>query len=135
MRKASPILFLSVITALSFADVPANDDALTAYYRGDYKTALKLLGPMADEGNTFAQFTIGKMYVNGEGTKKDVKKGFVAYIRGGNQLLEVPVTEKEVSEVNAMIDEIFTIITTGKLPKRTPYRNRCADCCYKNICV
>jgi CRISPR-associated exonuclease Cas4 len=64
-----------------------------------------------------------------------VDKGFVAYIRGASKLLEVPITESAVDEVTRQIDEIFTIIATGRLPKRTTYRVRCRDCCYKNICV
>jgi CRISPR-associated exonuclease Cas4 len=67
--------------------------------------------------------------------KSKVTKAFAAYIRGGNKLLEVPVTEKAKLEVTSIIDEIFTIILIGKLPRRTPYRIRCNDCCYKNICV
>ena len=64
-----------------------------------------------------------------------VDKGFAAYIRGGNRLLEVPVDEKGVIEVKHIIDEIFAMIANGRLPKCTPYRVRCHDCCYKNICV
>ncbi len=64
-----------------------------------------------------------------------VTRGYVAYIRGGNKLLEVPVGEPDKAEVTAVIDEIFTVIATGRLPRRTPHRNRCLDCCYKNICV
>lgn len=64
-----------------------------------------------------------------------VEKGFVAYIRGGNQLLEVPVDEQGIAQVKDIVEEIFAIISSGKLPKRTPHRARCHDCCYKNICV
>ena len=65
----------------------------------------------------------------------EVTKGFVAYIRGGSKLLEIPVGNQDILEVESIIDKIFEIITLGKLPKRTPYRIRCRDCCYKNICV
>src|SRR5579872_2160507 len=69
-------ILLAGLPALILADpIPSGTDALTAYTRGDYKTAMKLLRPMAEEGNTFAQFTIGKMYAYGEGTPKDPKKG------------------------------------------------------------
>jgi CRISPR-associated exonuclease Cas4 len=64
-----------------------------------------------------------------------VTRGYVAYIRGGSKLLEVPVTDEAVGAVMKLVDEIFSIILTGRLPRRTPYRVRCADCCYKNICV
>ena len=67
--------------------------------------------------------------------QRPVARGFVAYVRDGSQLLEVPVTESNISEVRLMIEQIFDIITTGKLPRKTPNRTRCDDCCYKNICV
>ncbi len=65
----------------------------------------------------------------------EVHRAFVAYIRGGHKLLEVEVTEKAVAEVTALLDEMFDIIRTGRLPKRTSHRVRCRDCCYRNICV
>src|SRR5437660_391641 len=77
MRKALQILLVSAIAISAWADAPGGEDALAAYSRGDYKTALKLLGPMAEDGNTFAEFTIGKMYVYGEGVSKDPKRGAV----------------------------------------------------------
>lgn len=64
-----------------------------------------------------------------------VPKGYVAYIRGGAKLLEVEITQEAEKKVIATIDEIFDIIATGKLPKRTKQKARCPDCCYKNICV
>ena len=67
--------------------------------------------------------------------QQPVTRGFVAYIRDGSQLLEVPVTEESMVKVRLLIGQIFDIITTGRLPKRTSCRIRCEDCCYKNICV
>jgi CRISPR-associated exonuclease Cas4 len=64
-----------------------------------------------------------------------VNRGFVAYIRGGSQLLEIPITAQDMLEVRSLVAEIFEIIMTARLPKRTPQRQRCVDCCYKNICV
>lgn len=64
-----------------------------------------------------------------------VTRGFVAYIRGGSKLMEVPVTDEAVAAVVKLVDEIFAIILTDRMPRRTPYRVRCVDCCYKNICV
>ncbi len=65
----------------------------------------------------------------------EVNRGYVAYIRGGNQLLEIPITEKDRLEVKAIVDDVFAIILSGRLPKRTSQQVRCVDCCYKNICV
>ena len=77
-RRGRYWIFLAGLPALLLADpIPSGTDALTAYTQGDYKTAMKLLRPMAEEGNTFAQFTIGKMYTYGEGVPKDPAKGMV----------------------------------------------------------
>lgn len=67
--------------------------------------------------------------------EQPVTRGYAAYVRGGNQLLEVPITETAVAEAQQAIDEIFTIIATGRLPAKTRSRLRCEDCCYKPICV
>src|ERR1051326_7542961 len=72
-------IFILSFSVSAWAAEPQTD-ALSAYTNHDYKTALKLLRPMADEGNTFAEFTIGKIYTYGEGVAKDPKKG-VPYIQ------------------------------------------------------
>ena len=47
------------------------NDAKAAYDRGDYATALRLLRPLAEQGNARAQSTLGFMYANGRGVAKD----------------------------------------------------------------
>jgi TPR repeat protein len=42
-------------------------EAFEAYNRGDYSTALKLYGPLADRGETTAEYVVGLMYANGQG--------------------------------------------------------------------
>lgn len=64
-----------------------------------------------------------------------VTRGYVAYIRDGSQLLEVPVTDESIAQIKLLIGDIFDIIFTGRLPARTSSRIRCEDCCYKNICI
>lgn len=67
--------------------------------------------------------------------RQPVERGYVAYVRDGSQLHEIPVTEAAKDEMACLVEEIFTIIRTNRLPARTPSRLRCEDCCYKNICV
>jgi len=64
-----------------------------------------------------------------------VDKGLVAYIRDQYKVYDVPVLAEHVTKIATIVDEIFTIIETGRLPKRTSKRNHCIDCCYRNICV
>ena len=47
------------------------EDAKTAYVRSDYATAMQLLRPLAEQGNTYAQYKLGVMYDNGHGVPQD----------------------------------------------------------------
>jgi TPR repeat protein len=47
------------------------EDAVAAYLSGDYATALKLLKPLAEQGNAEAQNQLGLMYGTGQGVPKD----------------------------------------------------------------
>lgn len=67
--------------------------------------------------------------------QQPVQRGYVAYVRDGSQLQEVAITEAAKQEMRCLVERIFAIIRTGRLPARTPSRLRCEDCCYKNICV
>jgi TPR repeat protein len=49
----------------------ADDQAWTAYYRQDYATALRLLLPLAKEGDVAAQYRLGVMYDAGEGVREN----------------------------------------------------------------
>ena len=50
------------------------DDALKAYETKDYKKALSLFEKAAEQGNASARFSLGLMYIKGEGTAKDDAK-------------------------------------------------------------
>lgn len=47
------------------------EDGSAAYLRGDYASALRLLRPPAEQGNSEAQVLLGMMYHDGEGVPKD----------------------------------------------------------------
>lgn len=47
------------------------DKGEAAYQAGDYATALQELGPLAEQGNAEAQFTLGFMYQFGAGVLQD----------------------------------------------------------------
>jgi TonB family protein len=52
----------------------------TAYRRGDYATAVKLLKPQAAAGRVDAQIMLGQMYLRGEGVEADATQA-IAWIR------------------------------------------------------
>lgn len=66
---------------------------------------------------------------------KPVHRGFLVYTRSQNFVLPVDLAEKDFEKAIDILHAIIDISRTGLLPKRTPYRSRCVDCCYKNICV
>src|SRR5947209_11491591 len=70
MRFATAV-FLSLLLLPAAASAGPLEDGKAAYDRHDYQTALKLLQPLADQGNAEAQTDIGLMYENGEGVVKD----------------------------------------------------------------
>jgi TPR repeat protein len=47
------------------------EDAVAAYGRSDYATAMRLLQPLADQGSATAQYDLGLMYENGRGVPQD----------------------------------------------------------------
>lgn len=63
-----------------------------------------------------------------------VRLGFIVYTRSHNKLMEVPISPQMYKELDNIIVDLLSIVTKGTYPKPTPYRARCADCCYRNIC-
>ncbi len=47
------------------------EDAVAAYDRGDYATAIRLIKPLAEQGNAETRFILGLMYDNGRGVAQD----------------------------------------------------------------
>jgi uncharacterized protein len=47
----------------------ARSRAVEAHGRGDYQKALRLIHPLANDGDAVAQFNLGLMYASGQGVK------------------------------------------------------------------
>jgi uncharacterized protein len=66
------VVFWFVTTAfLATSQAGPFEDGLAAYKTGDYKTALRLMHPLAEQGHTEAQFRLGSMYRFGRGVSQD----------------------------------------------------------------
>ena len=72
MRKLVHAIALLLVLGLS-APVLAEpfEDAMAAYNKQDYATAMRLLRPLADQGNAYAQNDLGVMYAKGQGVSQD----------------------------------------------------------------
>jgi TPR repeat protein len=68
--------------------VPAQSEfeaGVTAYKHGEYKTALSLFRPLAENGNPKAQTILGLMYSYGEGVPVDFREASSWYRRAAEQ--------------------------------------------------
>ncbi len=70
----SLVWFFALLLCLSAARADSLDKALAAYESGDYATALKVLRPLAEQGQPDAQFRLGTMYDNGLGLPRDAAR-------------------------------------------------------------
>src|SRR5262249_57376614 len=68
-KHAVAIIFLMSSFAAPVAADPF-EDAVAAYGKGDFATALQLFRPLADQGMARARAILGVMYANGQGVPK-----------------------------------------------------------------
>ena len=64
------LLFVSMLCVATAWAGPF-DDATAAYERADYASALRLLRPLAAQGDASAQSNLGLIYTNGQGVAQD----------------------------------------------------------------
>ena len=83
MKKTKPLTFLFLFSGSVFGD--DLQDGLDAHTRGDYKTAYKLLAPLAEQGVADAQSSLGYMYDKGLGVQQDYKQAVKLYRLAGEQ--------------------------------------------------
>ena len=72
--RASIASLAAIIVVASFAKPGAAgplEDADAAVKRRDYATAVRLVRPLAEQGNAGAQYTLGVFYDNGLGVPQD----------------------------------------------------------------
>jgi TPR repeat protein len=62
---------LAACLLAQLAEAGPLEDGQAAYGSGDYSTALKLWQPLADQGNSYAQYGIGRIYFDGDGVPTD----------------------------------------------------------------
>jgi len=70
------------------------EEGMAAYQEKDYQKAHEILLPLAEQGNSQAQITLGIMYENGQGVAKDPSKALDWYIKAASQ--GIPVVQHDV---------------------------------------
>jgi TPR repeat protein len=51
-------------------------DGLRAYSQGNFATAIRHWGPLAQRGDPVAQYNIGRLYARGEGVARDLPEAY-----------------------------------------------------------
>jgi hypothetical protein len=73
---------------LSFAEPVASgplEDADAALKRRDYQTAVRLIRPLAEQGNANAQYNLGVLYDNGLGVPQDKVRAYMWFTLSASQ--------------------------------------------------
>jgi TPR repeat protein len=70
LKRAIAALILVCAFAAPVAAGPF-EDAVEAHSRGDYQKALRLIRPLANDGDAAAQYNLGLMYMTGQGVQQD----------------------------------------------------------------
>ena len=82
MKSLISTLYLTISIALGSFGMGWSGDfqkGIEAYNKGDYTTALKEWKPLAEGGNTDAQYNLGIIYHNGLGVPQDYKEAVRLY--------------------------------------------------------
>jgi uncharacterized protein len=76
MNKVLATLLVALMLTMgsSIAYAGPLEDGVGAYKRGQYATALRILRPLAEQGNADAQFWLGAMYEHGQGVAHDYRE-------------------------------------------------------------
>src|SRR4029453_18738660 len=87
--KISPrnraLAFLLALGFSSFSAAETPNDGQVAYNRGDYPTALRIWGDLADQGVATAQVRLGLMHARGHGTPRDDVEAVKWYRKAAEQ--------------------------------------------------
>ncbi len=94
----SPLFKQILITILLVLPVALHADTfeegMAAYENEDYEKAMQILQPLAKQGNSQAQITMGIMYDNGLGVPTDPARALDWYIKAAEQ--GIPVVQHDV---------------------------------------
>ena len=73
MKNISKFLLVFIfLVQVAYADEVK--EGLKALNRGDYKAAFEIWKPLAEKGNSTAQFNLGLMYDKGDGVRQNFPK-------------------------------------------------------------
>ena len=98
MRRLTVIICLTFAVLLGSAGEGRNADyhkGWDALYRGEYATALKWFTLSAEQGNAYAQYSLGYMYENGRGVIQDNIRAHMWYNIAASQGYEYATRHRD----------------------------------------
>ena len=86
-QKINAAIAAIVLVSAFAAPVAAGtfEDAVDAHARGDYAKALRLIRPLANDGDAAAQFNLGVMYLTGRGVQQDYSAAALWFRKAAEQ--------------------------------------------------
>ncbi len=88
------LFFIFASLGINNTQAESFEEGKEAYQAKDYNRALEILEPLAEQGNSQAQVTLGIMYDNGHGVPLDQSEAIKWYIKAAKQ--GVPVVQHDV---------------------------------------
>jgi len=85
MRLLKMLLVLLVCAAGPAVAAGPLENGIAAYLRGDYATALRILEPLAEDGDARAQVAVGMLNETGFGVKQDYKAAAAWYRKAADK--------------------------------------------------
>lgn len=85
MRQVLVGVLFVVLGATSVNAASSEEEARSAYEKGDYARAVVLMRPFAEQGQAWAQNGLGWMYQQGQGVPKDDQKAVMWYRKAAEQ--------------------------------------------------
>ena len=79
------LLALALTLSAVSGSADTRDDISAAFNRGDYKSAVRLLRPLAEQGDAEAQYNLGVMYDQGYGVPQDYAEAMKWYRKAAEQ--------------------------------------------------
>ena len=95
LKRILSSLFIFILVILfQTVNAATYEEGKQAYLHKDYKRALEILKPLAEQGNSQAQITMGLMYDYGHGVKKDPAESIKWYRMAAEQ--GVPLVQHDL---------------------------------------
>ena len=99
------------------------EDGMVAYNRGDYLPAIRLIRPLAEQGNPTAQNQIGVMYRKGEGVARSPARAFMWFSLAA---------KRGDAKAQAGLRDVSKIMTPGEISQAQQMAQACEASNYRS---